>query len=559
MRRLLVLVLCATAMLTSCVDDQISAVLASAEKSMDDNPKSSLEALESLDSQTLKTCKQKAKYALLYSMALDKNYIDIKTDTIIAPAVKYYEYHGSKRERFLCNYYQARICENAGENNSALLSAVKAESIDTSKVSAEDKCLLYALKGRIYHSEWRIQESIEAYESACRYALASDKFRHYAYYALKVADMYRYDGDMVNSYKYVLDAEKYKPYFTLGEIHHYHRLVLLNMIDTEEDADECLEYAQKYIEEYPQQGMINWHIVARVYLYAGNPDIAYEMLQKYAKYHDVASDASYYGNLADILDLIGNHKEALEAHRTFAALVKKRDVARHLSDIKLVEERFENELTQSRQNHVISYVVGIAVLLLLITVYMNLKWSKERRSNRNDLRDLQQECDALIALKERMDSTYHYLSSQMTAQSYTDYELRMVLGQRIKSLSAFLQNPIPDSLSKVAAQIDDLKKNKNYIVDSIGLLYAVTYPEFVSELRSHDLTSSEIGYCCLYVLGLNIPEAGEVIGRVSSIYNVNSSIRKKLGISGMNLDKWLAKRFGELCRRTKDESGNRKN
>lgn len=46
MRRLLVLVLCATAMLTSCVDDQISAVLASAEKSMDDNPKSSLEALE---------------------------------------------------------------------------------------------------------------------------------------------------------------------------------------------------------------------------------------------------------------------------------------------------------------------------------------------------------------------------------------------------------------------------------------------------------------------------------------------------------------------------------
>ena len=249
---------------------------------MDEHPELALEVLEAIDTDALTTRKVQAKYALLYSMALDKNYIDVTNDSIIAPAVKYYEYHGSKRERFLCNYYQARICENAGDNNSALLLAVKAESIDTSKVSAEDKCLLYALKGRIYHSEWRIQESIEAYESACRYALASDKFRHYAYYALKVADMYRYDGDLVNSYKYVLDAEKYKPYFTLGEIHHYHRLVLLNMIDTEEDADECLEYAQKYIEEYPQQGMINWHIVARVYLYAGNPARAYEMLQKYA-------------------------------------------------------------------------------------------------------------------------------------------------------------------------------------------------------------------------------------------------------------------------------------
>ena len=116
----------------------------------------------------------------------------------------------------------------------------------------------------------------------------------------------------------------------------------------------------------------------------------------------------------------------------------------------------------------------------------------------------------------------------------------------MKSLSAFLQKPIPDSLYKVVPQIENLKKSKNYLVDNIGLLYAVTYPDFVSELRQHDLTSSEIGYCCLLLLGLNIPEAGEVIGRVSSIYNVNSAIRKKLGITGQNLDKWLINRFVEL-------------
>ena len=71
-------------------------------------------------------------------------------------------------------------------------------------------------------------------------------------------------------------------------------------------------------------------------------------------------------------------------------------------------------------------------------------------------------------------------------------------------------------------------------------------PDFVNELRAHDLTSSEIGLCCLYLLGLNIPEAGEVIGKVSSVYNVNSSIRKKIGVSGTNLDKWLVKCFAEL-------------
>lgn len=552
MKRLLVFVLCASSMVISCENAQVYVSLNSAEMSMNDNPESSLNVLESIDSENLATRKLKARYALLYSMALDKNYIDIKADSIIAPAVKYYECHGSKEERFLCNYYHARIYENSGDNKNALICAAKAETIDTSKVSAEDKCLLYALKGRIYHEEWRIYEAIEAYTLACRYALLSEKYRHYTYYALKLADMYRYNNDLDNSYKCVLAVENFKHYFTLGEIHHYNRLVLLNMIESQSDPDICLKYAQKYIDDYPQQNMINWHIIARVYLYVGNPYIAYEMLQKYAMYHDVSSDISYYGNLSDILSKIGNYKEALEAHRTFAILVKNKDVARHLSDIRLAEERFENELILSQKNHLISYIVGIAILLLVITIYMNLRWTKERKRNMNDLAELQQEYDLLVSLKERMDSTYQYLSAQVPENTDTDYELRMVLGQRIKSLSAFLQNPIPDSLSKVAAQIDNLKKNKNYIVDCIGILYAVKYPDFISELRAHDLTSAEIGYCCLYVLGLNIPEAGEVIGKVSSIYNVNSSIRKKLGISGMNLDKWLAKRFTELSCRISD-------
>ena len=41
--------------------------------------------LEDLDSYI------EAKYALLLSQALDKNYIDLQSDSIIAPAVRYYD------------------------------------------------------------------------------------------------------------------------------------------------------------------------------------------------------------------------------------------------------------------------------------------------------------------------------------------------------------------------------------------------------------------------------------------------------------------------------------
>jgi tetratricopeptide (TPR) repeat protein len=555
MKRLLTFILCASVIFLSCKDNQTDAALLSAELSIDDSPESSLEILESVDKNLLSTRKLKAKYALLYSMALDKNFIDLQSDSIIAPAVKYYRHHGSKEEKFLSNYYHARIYENAGDKENALLCAIKAESVDTSKVSSQSKYLLYALKGDLYLKEWRLNEAISSFESACNYALKSHRYRHYAYYCLELANAYYYNSDFVKSMVWVKNAENFIDDFTIAEIHKYKRLVLLNMFDSGVAPDACVEYAEKYIEEYTSHKLTNWHIVAKAYLNAGNPDKAYEMIQKYSL--NANSLTPYYGILADILEQRKDYQGALEAHKTFAEMVKERDVARHLSDIIVLEEHFEGELAQAHQRHLISYISGISLLLLLIIIYVVFKWRKERKQNMSDLNDLQQEYEALISLKENLDNSYHYLSEQMTGKFQTNQELMIILGQRIKSLAAFLQKPIPDSLSKVASQIEDLKRNKNYIVDSIGLLYAVNHPEFVSELRAHDLTSSEIGYCCLYLLGLNIPEAGEVIGRASSIYNVNSAIRKKLGIQGMNLDKWLIKHYTELCLRQHNEQNDK--
>ena len=514
---------------------------------MNDDPKSSLEILESIDKESISMRKQKAKYALLYSMALDKNYIDLQSDSIIAPAIKYYERHGSHEERFLCYYYRARIYETAGDKENTILCAAKVASVDTSRVSAESKCLLYAMKGRVYFNDWKIKEAIDSYKLACKYALASQKYRHYAYYSLELADAYRHDGDEETAMMQIRNAEKFVEYFTSIEKHLYGRLILLNMINSNIDPDECVKYAERYVYENPEHRLICWHVVAMAYLHAGIPDKAYEMLMKYAENYNISYEAQYHGVLSDVLEQLKDYKNSLAAYKTFASLVKKKDAARQRSDVKLIEENFKNELVQNRQRYFMSYILGISIFLICLIIYMSIKWRKERIRNKKDLSELQQEYEALTSLKERMEGTYQYLSNQVTETSQTDQELMRILGYRIKSLSAFLQKPVPDSLSNVASQINDLKKNKNFIVDSIGLLYAVKHPDFVSELRSYDLTSAEIGYCCLYLLGLNIPEAGEVIGKVSSIYNVNSSIRKKLGISGTNLDKWLVKRFTEIC------------
>lgn len=62
-----------------------------AESLIHERPDSSLAILNEWQTthKTISNAKR-ARYSLLMSMALDKNYIDIKSDSVISPAVKYY-------------------------------------------------------------------------------------------------------------------------------------------------------------------------------------------------------------------------------------------------------------------------------------------------------------------------------------------------------------------------------------------------------------------------------------------------------------------------------------
>lgn len=546
MRQVLVLIIFSFLFFLSCADKQVELALKYAEMNMDELPECSLDSLKSIDKSQLISSRQKARFALLYSIALDKNYIDVQSDSIIAPALDYYKRHGSINEKFQCYYYAARMYENKSDHQNTLLYSAKAESLDTSKIDPYKLALLYAMKGTVYQQAWRITDAIDSYTLASRYSLKAEKYRHYVFYTLLLAESYRYGHNIGMSIQSVNNAYEYKSYFTESDFHLYHRLVLLNMKDSHVDVQECIRYAEEYIKNHPQEQLIYWDVIADIYLRAGFPEHAYDLLERYKNHQYFDIEYGYYGTLSKILEQIGDYKEALATHYRFAEMIKTRDVARHRSNIKLVEEQYRSRLIHTRQKHLILYFATIALIILCITIHLNVKWRNERRQNMQNLTDLKHEYDALTMLKERLESTNKYLRGQLSEHSSPDGELLKVLGHRMKSLSAFLQKPIPDSLYKVVPQIENLKKSKNYLVDNIGLLYAVTYPDFVSELRQHDLTSSEIGYCCLLLLGLNIPEAGEVIGRVSSIYNVNSAIRKKLGITGQNLDKWLINRFVEL-------------
>ena len=543
-----VTILSALVLLAACAGAEIKTSLDNAECLMEVSPAEALDTLESIDREALTTRKLRASHALLYSMALDKNYIDLKNDSIIAPAVEYYSRHGDADIRFRTHYYHARIFENAGDYDNALLAVSKAEALDTAKVDADVLCMLYAMKGSIYDIAWRPHDAIESYELARRYALEAHKFRHYAYYTLYCAMEYRQASDSILFEKCLSEVQDYQEYFTLTERHIYQSIMLNRMIDLEKDSNEVLGFVENYLIEYPQSEKINWKNIARAYQYLNMHEKALEVLKLYTDYNDVSLDPGYYAILSEILAELKDYDEALKAHEKYASINDAEDIKLHQSDLKLVEQRHSHEIQEISQKYKFLYLTIIFLSILFVSLFYIIKWYKAYSKNKSEYDSLTKEYDELRRLEAKLNDAYRYLSEQMDRRGESSKDLMTILGYRIKSLSAFLKRPIPDALSKIPSQIEDIKKNKNYIVDSVGLLYAINYPDFVSVLQNHGLTSSEIGFCCLYIMGLNMPEVGEIIGKVSSIYNINSTIRKKLNISTSetNLDKWLVKKFSEL-------------
>ena len=107
---------------SSCTRGKVMEKLSDIESFIDARPDSALAAIRSIDTLQLRTRQERAKFALLHAMALDKNYIDTADTRVVMPAVEYYEKHGSPEEKMKAYMYQGVEQYNAGYYNQAIVS-----------------------------------------------------------------------------------------------------------------------------------------------------------------------------------------------------------------------------------------------------------------------------------------------------------------------------------------------------------------------------------------------------------------------------------------------------
>lgn len=119
---MLLLLACCTA---SCSNHKQKEALDRAEYLMEAHPDSALIILNEIEKSELGSKKEQARYALLMSMALDKNYIDTTAFDVLQPAIDYYIKKGTPDEKLRTYYYQGVIFLNKGNRDNALNSFTK--------------------------------------------------------------------------------------------------------------------------------------------------------------------------------------------------------------------------------------------------------------------------------------------------------------------------------------------------------------------------------------------------------------------------------------------------
>ena len=146
-------------LLVSCDNRQTKSLLQDVETYIQERPDSALRVLRKVDSLALNTKALRARYSVLFAMALDKNYIDTTALSILEPTVAYYERLGSPQDKMLSCYYLGRIYANRKDYPNAVIYYLQA----LRESSADDyyhKGLAYEALANAYSASFNNEEEL---------------------------------------------------------------------------------------------------------------------------------------------------------------------------------------------------------------------------------------------------------------------------------------------------------------------------------------------------------------------------------------------------------------
>ena len=340
---------------SSCASKEAKRIMDTADAVMWTRPDSALAALKSIDTLNLKAKAQRARYSLLYTMALDRNHRDIPDLRIIKPAASYYERHGSNDDRMKMYFYLGVAQYDTGDPESAIASYLRAKEYSFHSDNLVSKGIISSSISDVYLWNNNNSESILYCKEACDYFVqAKDSFR-----------LWNTTGLLANRYSNIRDWAKadslYSIFFSqpIRDTSIYARQLLNlawnNIFKPGSDPHESIDLFRKATGEF-----------------GGTPSLSDYCVYAYAS--EIIGD---YDTANDLIRQLEN----VDSSSTILKIWKYR-ISKHRADYKTALTYLEQSLND--QNSEVLETVGQSVALAQSDYYENksLLLDKDRRLQR---------------------------------------------------------------------------------------------------------------------------------------------------------------------------------
>ena len=563
------LCLCAVLALLSCSrveGGKVGDVLDCAYSLMEERPDSALALLESIPEESLYSRRLLARRSLLLAMARDKNCIDDTTDAVIAPAVDWYRRYGTADEKLLMNYYRGRIAMNAGDYETAVKWLLTAERYQRASKNALHSARIHTAKSWLYNDMYNSEATIREEKSASALFLEAGDSSRYFNSVINLAAEYNKKKDSASVVGYLSVLEKGWSKLSENQRSLYYSAMLIHLSYFGKDkVDNVLHL---YVKDIEDPSLIRWEIVAYANYLIEKYEPAFEAINRYLDYGG-EKDLAYLWINGVISESLGYYSAAADSFHKFINTDGNKDIGLFNSDAKFIEERTESGRKIENQHYTIIIVILLLLSAVLAVFILIGRYNSQKKINRakaaalNAEKEVEKERAARAeAEAKRLEverSQYECLYNKVLMQKEIledaqkempklGDEIKGALREQLNALNKFFMANITSMYSKNAAeQLAELITDQEHFLVMLRSSFLVGYPKFMAYLKESGLSDKEMGYCCLYCIGLNGKETASFLAR-SSYRNEVTKIRKALRISqgDTNIDIFLRRKLAEL-------------
>lgn len=385
MNRFVIIFLLMSFLFVSCDNRQTKSLLQDVETYIQERPDSALRVLRKVDSLTLNTKALRARYSVLFAMALDKNYIDTTALSILEPTVAYYEKFGSPKDKMLSYYYLGRIYSNRKDYPNAVIYYLQALR-ESSEDDYYHRGLIFEAATDAYNASFNDEEelrnSILAYEC---FEKIGDKDLDLSLY--KVAQAYHNNErfDVADSlYSLVYSGKDSTSRLALYAMED---LVSNDLYQEKQDVERDLELLEYVAEHRGNLSLESYYEYAYLLLLAGKESEAENILSQLSNRETNGKTMEIRYRIAECK---GQYEEALALLKSMLShqndVVKKKlaqSVFKAQSDYyRLTAEVSEQKSTISNQRSIIILITGLMIIALLYVIFMKRKSTLIREKDR---------------------------------------------------------------------------------------------------------------------------------------------------------------------------------